>query len=146
MSTDPHGIPPHTAELDQDLAQTLGRSRRVMTVAVGMLAVIVLAGFILTGAIIGSQRAQIGTQGKELDAACLFFRDLSGVPVKPAPPLTRPSKLTVLLVTHSREAYIGLGCRPDPPLADPSLVFWARYYHIRVPLSNPRVVRCPCLP
>jgi hypothetical protein len=102
------------------------RSRRVQAAALALLTLLVVAGFIVIG-------QQLVTQNRELTAACGFYRDLTSISVKPVPPVRRPSRLSVLLITHARSAYIGLGCHPGINSPDPSLVFWARYYGIPVP-------------
>jgi len=125
--------PRHTAELDEDLRGLLKRTRRVQVVALAALGLVLVSGFAVVGLVISSQNRQLSTQARELSAACGFFHDLAAVPVRPVPPLKRPSKLSVVLIAHSREAYIGLGCHPEIQPPDPSLVFWARYYGVPVP-------------
>jgi hypothetical protein len=124
--TEPNGGPRPTADLDADLHHLIHRSRWVQGVALALLSILVAAGFFIVG-------KQLVAQNRELTAACSFYQDITGISVKPIPPLKRPSRLTVLLVTHARSAYIGLGCSPDISSPDPSLVFWARYYRIPVP-------------
>lgn len=125
--------PQETADLDNELKKTVRSSRRIQMASLVILGFVLVVGFLITGFIIGGQRSELNAQSKELDAACSFFRDLTSVPVKPVPPLKRPSKLSVLLVAHSRTAYIGLDCQPPIPQADPSETFWGRYYKIKVP-------------
>jgi hypothetical protein len=117
--------PRPVADLDAAVAGALKyyhRSRWVT--AIGAIALLAAAV-----AVLGVLYLQ---QDTRLRASCGFWRTLAPLPVTPAPGVARPSRLGVLIVTGSREAYAGQGCGQLPP-ADPSVRRWAAYYKIDVP-------------
>ncbi len=72
---------------------------------------------------------------QHIAAGCNFWEPLVGLPVTLQPGAARPTKVGVQILAGARESYRGQ-CHPPawPPLppAQPSLVTWARYYHISV--------------
>lgn len=123
---EPAARPVPTEQLDASLKQTLKRFHRLRWIVVTTTAIILVAALATFGLLLARQQS-------ELQAACGFYRDLAGISVRPSPPVKRPSRLIVTLITHSRIAYIGLACSPQIPRASPSLVYWAGQYHINVP-------------
>ncbi len=87
------------------------------------------------GYAVRTQRAATAQVGKVIAAGCNFWEPLVGLPVTLQPGAARPTKVGVQILAGARESYRGQ-CHPPawPPLppAQPSLVTWARYYHISV--------------
>jgi hypothetical protein len=82
------------------------------------------------------QAQTIAAEQKAIEAGCSFWEPLVSLPVTIVPPSNRPTKLSVRILVGARVGYSGQ-CQPPhwPPLppADPSLVKWARFYHITLP-------------
>lgn len=85
---------------------------------------------------IAIQQQAIEAEQKAIEAGCSFWEPLVSLPVTIAPGATRPTKVGVQILAGARIGYAGQ-CRPPkwPPIspADPSLVKWARAYHIKLP-------------
>ena len=80
-----------------------------------------------------TQAQVVAAQQKAIEAACSFWQPLVSLPVTVMPPLTKPTKVGVQILAGARAGYAGQ-CHtphwaPMPP-PDPSLVKWARFYHI----------------
>lgn len=122
MST---GQPQPVKDVNMVLRDAMSKVRRtyLFTVAGFVVLLLVAVGYL------GSIALQ---QGTELRASCGVWRSLAGLPVTPAPPAKTPSRLGVVLVVSTRVAFQGQGCG-ELPLASPSLLQWAAYYHLSVP-------------
>jgi hypothetical protein len=70
-------------------------------------------------------------QTDAIRASCRFYGALAAIPAQPTPPQTRPSKLLIVFIAGSRDAFAGQGCGPLP-LPGPGLVHWAQVYGIPV--------------
>lgn len=112
-------------DIDSELSRAIRGVHRLRWAGTLALAVVVVVALAAGGLVLVRQQSQ-------LKASCSLYRDLSVLPVKPIPPVKRPSKLGITIVVDSRIAYIG-ECSHDIPAPDPSLVFWARFYHLTVP-------------
>lgn len=82
------------------------------------------------------EQQAIAAQQKAIEAGCSFWAPLVSLPVTIVPPANKPSKVGVQILAGSRIGYAGQ-CHPPNwapmPPADPSLVKWARIYHIPLP-------------
>jgi hypothetical protein len=80
-----------------------------------------------------AQRAAIAAEDKAISAGCSFWQPLVSLPVTIVAPANKPSKVGVQILAGARIGYVGQ-CHPPewPPMspADPSLVKWAKIYHI----------------
>lgn len=84
---------------------------------------------------IAVQQRAIEAQQKAITSSCDFIRPLTTLPVTVNPQTNTASKLSVQIVAGAREQYAAQCTPPEPALApaDPSLVRWAKFYHITVP-------------
>lgn len=117
--------PRPTADIDAELSHAIKGVHRLRWTGTLVLAVVFVVA-LAAGALV------LVRQQNQLSASCSLYRDLSALPVKPIPPVRRPSKLGITIVVDSRIAYLG-ECSHDIPSPDPSLVFWAHFYHLTVP-------------
>jgi hypothetical protein len=117
--------PRPTADIDEELAHAIKGVHRLRWAGTLALAVVVIVALAAGSLVLFRQQGQ-------LKASCSLYRDLSVLPVKPIPPVKRPSKLGITIVVDSRIAYIG-ECSHDIPPPDPSLRFWAHFYRLTVP-------------
>lgn len=120
--------PEETESLDAELQKLIKRFHRIRWISLVAVIVVIAAGFAYLASSVIHQQNQ-------LRGACALYKDLGALPVKPAPPVKRPSIIGVTIVIDSRIAFREQGCG-RPPKADPSLVFWAHYYHL--PLDRVR--------
>jgi hypothetical protein len=148
----PDGQPRPVAEVDEKLFEALTplhRVRWITLIGFGCLlvaAVIILA--VLYGGdhkqlaaerglaarqqqVIAAQQVSLARQAAAIKASCRFYQSLTAVPVTPVPPVKRPSKVLVQLVTGARTAYRGEGCGKLPP-PTASLTHWAKVYGVPV--------------
>ena len=150
----PDGEPRPVAEIDEDLfdyLKPLHRARWALLTGFGclLMAVVIILSLLyardhqqlhdeqLLAArqqqLITAQAADLAAEGKRIRASCGFWAGLAGLPATPASPRpgARPTRTAVVIIAGSRDAYQGQGCgKLAPP--DPSLVRWARFYHIPV--------------
>lgn len=118
--------PRPTSDIDYELEHTIKRFQRLRWWSVLALGIVVLIALVAGGVVLYHQNHQ-------LTASCSLYHDLSKLSVTPPPPSKQPSRVTVTIVVDARRAYIG-ECPGDPPPPDPSLVFWAHYYGLTVPV------------
>lgn len=128
------GEPRPVAEVDEDLLRALAPLHKVRWVFLTGAGLLMAAGLIFLAVAAGGFRAQLHAAQAEIRASCRFYRTAAGLPLRPTPPLTRPSPVVVTLIASSRDAYHGQGCRPalGPPPRE--LARWAAQYG--VPLGN----------
>ena len=84
---------------------------------------------------IEAQSKLITAQEKAITAACDFWYPLTPLPVTIVTGQTRPTELSVRLISGARESYQGQCTNDDkPPLPspDPSFAHWAAFYHLPV--------------
>ena len=70
-----------------------------------------------------------GANTARAHAQCAFDADLAPLPVT-VPKTGSPSLVTVKVISDARTAWRRAGCPGRLPPPDPSLVKWARYYHL----------------
>jgi hypothetical protein len=122
----PTARPPSTESLDADLAGTLKRFHRLRWILVSVTGGLLVVALVVFGILLYRQE-------RAIQATCSFYGDIARVDIKPVPPLRRPSKLTVTLVSHTRTAYEGLHCSPALPPPSAELEHWAAVYRIEIP-------------
>lgn len=74
---------------------------------------------------------------KSIASDCDFWYPLTSLPVTVNITTGKPTELSVQIITGARESYAGQCTddgvhRPPLPPPDPSLIRWARYYHLPV--------------
>lgn len=123
---EPYTRPQATADLDDDLRSTVKKFHRLRWILVSVTGTLVIISLVVLAILLARQEHAI-------QATCGLYRDIGTVDITPVPPVKRPSRLTVTLVSHARTAYEGLNC--SPPLSAPSqlLMHWARIYKINLP-------------
>jgi hypothetical protein len=142
------GEPRPVAEVDEDLLRALGPLHKARWLFLAGAGLVFTAALIVLAVAAGGFRAQlhatqrqltaarqvITAQQAEIGASCRFYRTATGLPLRPTPPLTRPSPVVVTLIASSRDAYRGERCRPALGPPPPDLARWAARY--KVPLGN----------
>jgi hypothetical protein len=68
---------------------------------------------------------------RQITGDCGFYGDLAGLPLATAPN-GHPSELGVKIISDSRVAWVGHGCRGKLPPPNPTFVAGAAYYHLPV--------------
>jgi hypothetical protein len=140
--------PRPVAEVDQNLLDQLRPLHRIRWITLTGYALVVTAALIFlvfaaagfrsqlhaTQRQLAAARAVVTSQQEEIKASCRFYRTAAGLPLRPTPPLTRPSPVVVTLIASSRDAYGGERCGPPLGPPPPGLVSWARTYG--VPLNG----------
>ena len=121
----PRTRPQSVKSLDDDLAGTLKRFHRLRWILVSVTGALVVVALVVGGILLYRQE-------RAIQATCSFYGDIAGVDIKPVPPLRRPSRLTITLVSHTRAAYNGLHCTPALPPPSAELEHWAAVYHIEI--------------
>jgi len=124
--------PDSVHKVDVQLASTLRGIHRTRWVILAATGLALVSGLVYQQVQIQTQKQQINNQRVQLESSCLFWGELSGLPVTVTPPAKVPSELGVGLVVYARDAYSGQSCGELPP-ADPSVIHWAAYYHLRLP-------------
>jgi hypothetical protein len=129
--------PAPTSTIDRQVQEAIrGYQRYRWYVLIAVVATLVLAVVFLSIVAFGQsntinrQQRAIQTQQNEIQASCDFYGDLGELPLIPVPPAKVESKFAVNIVLNSRHAYFRERCPlPGPPLA-PSVIYWAKYYHL----------------
>jgi hypothetical protein len=122
--------PTSTERLDDDLRVTVARWMRLRWILTIVVAVILFTAAIVGGILLRQQQG-------ELTASCGLYHDLGQLDLKPTPPLKKVGQISVVIVIDARRAFIGQ-CDGNLAPASPSLLFWARYYHLEVPAHDGR--------
>ena len=127
---------PPVSSLDGQAAKTLRRSERVTWVIVGVLVVMLAAGWLLfqqqqaTERRVNAQQSAATSQidervRKDVASICGFMKIIGAVQVPPA-----GSKILVQWVESARVAYYGHGCVPPLPPPSPALKEKAARYGV----------------
>lgn len=84
---------------------------------------------------IAAEQKLINAQQKAITAACDFWYPLTPLPVTIVTGQTKPTELSVRIISGARESYAGqCGNDDKPPLPppDPTFAHWANVYHLPV--------------
>ena len=122
--------PRPVSELDLKLTSAIQGVHRARWITIIVALVVLTAACITLGVIVWQQQRELRATYDELNASCGWYAEVSVLPVMPAAPTGKPTRVAVQLIASSRIAYYGQGCggRLAP---NPSLKQWAAYYHVR---------------
>lgn len=103
---------------------------RGLGVLLVLMLVIGAANLIVTGRDVNSLASRTQT-------VCSFFGDIGTAPVvQETNGQKHTSKLGVTIVVDARTAWYGLNCPGHLAPASVSLTYWARHYHVRLPMED----------
>lgn len=113
------------------MAQRIQANRRSLQLTALIIVLFLIS--MLFSVITRNEAEQAASNG--IAAACDFWQPLTSLPVTINPPAHQPTRVGVQILAGAREGYAGQ-CHPPRwapmPPAHPSLIRWARYYHIPV--------------
>lgn len=109
--------------LDSELLKVVNRWHRTRWIAVGVLAVVLIAA-----AALGLRQLLIDQS--RLVASCNWYRDIGTAPISVSPQTHAPSELGIRLIVDARVAWKGQGCPGALPPASPALRHWAAVFRV----------------